>query len=125
MTVRALLVAPTAERTGVPVGVLRLAQGLAADGTVEPRVLLLRGGTLVDAFAAVAPTEVLDPRGRGVLDLVPTVATELGQARVGHALGQSRHAAQQPRLPQQGSSSRSGVAHRLQEGNLIHVRPRR
>lgn len=86
MTVRALLVGPGADRSGVPVGLLRLLAGLVADGAVQPSVLLLRGGPLVGEFEALAPTQVLSTGGRDLADLVPLAASELGAAGAAGAL---------------------------------------
>lgn len=48
-----------AERTGPPIYLLRILEGLQARTDVEPSVVLLDGGPLLGAFEALAPTTVV------------------------------------------------------------------
>jgi len=50
-----------AERTGPPIYLLRILEGLARHPEIEPRVVLLEGGPLLADFEALAPTTVVAP----------------------------------------------------------------
>lgn len=68
-----LLVGHDASRTGAPSALLQAAAWARGHGVAGLSVVLVRGGPLVDSFAAVAPTVVLDA-GRGVATLERSVA---------------------------------------------------
>lgn len=50
-----------AERTGPPIYLLRILEGLQGRDDIEPRVVLLDDGPLLDDFEALAPTSVVRP----------------------------------------------------------------
>jgi glycosyltransferase involved in cell wall biosynthesis len=50
-----------AERTGPPIYLQRILEGLRSHPEIEPRVVLLEGGPLLPALEALAPTVVVEP----------------------------------------------------------------
>jgi glycosyltransferase involved in cell wall biosynthesis len=91
VTVRALLVAHDASRTGVPVGLLRLVEALSAGTDVQPSVLLLHDGPLAEPLRSSAPCVAVGPEhGRGPLDLVQLGLEEVRAAPGAAALRRLR-----------------------------------
>ncbi|MGN6695586.1 MAG: glycosyltransferase [Aquihabitans sp.] len=74
-----VLVGHDASATGAPLASLAFARWARANGAAEVEVFLDRGGPLVDAFGAVAPTHV---RGRAAGEVV-AAADALGRLAVG------------------------------------------
>ncbi len=58
-----LFVGHEASRTGAPIALLHIIRWLKINGGVEPYVLLLRGGPLVEDYARTCPTTVLHHPG--------------------------------------------------------------
>ena len=55
-----------AERTGPPIYLLRILEGLRAHPEIEPSVVLLEGGALLEQFHQLAPTTVVAADGLGI-----------------------------------------------------------
>lgn len=68
-----------AERTGPPIYLLRILEGLRAHPEIEPSVVLLEGGALLERFHELAPTTVVAPDALGL----PRRAVAAGLSRVG------------------------------------------
>lgn len=68
-----------AERTGPPIYLLRILEGLRAHPEIEPSVVLLEGGALLEQFHQLAPTTVVAADGLGL----SRRAVAAGLSRVG------------------------------------------
>jgi len=73
-----------AERTGPPIYLLRILEGLRGRDEIEPSVVLLDDGPLLGAFEALAPTTVVRPPG--------LTGTRRAAASLLSRMGADRHA---------------------------------
>ncbi|HZT66412.1 MAG TPA: glycosyltransferase family 4 protein [Acidimicrobiales bacterium] len=64
MVLRVRFVVHTAQRSGAPMGALRLVRWLVDTGRARPSVVLREGGPLASSFASLAPTAVIHDVGR-------------------------------------------------------------
>lgn len=86
-----------AERTGPPVYLLRILEGLRAHPEIEPSVVLLEGGPLRSDLAALAPVRVLtDERPTGVARVAAAARSRTGLAARRPATGPAGTSAAPP-----------------------------
>ena len=83
-----------AERTGPPIYLLRILEGLQGRDDVEASVILLEGGPLLPAFEALAPTRVVAPAR--LIGARRAAASALSRAGADH---QARRVAARPQGP--------------------------
>ncbi len=89
---RVLWLGHGAERTGPPIYLLRLLEGLRSVPDIAPSVVLLDGGPLLGEIAALAPTRVVGAGGGGVARrAVAAGLSRAGSGRGGALLAPERH----------------------------------